>query len=443
MRIDRLTVKNFKGLEEREFRFHPEFNLIVGKNGTGKTTLLDALAVAVGGWFLGLRGYDTRHIQAHEVRLMAIRATRKNTTDDRALSWEYQYPCAVTAVGEIQGRPLSWKRTLNTPGGRTTYVDARSIKNLAEESDAAVRAGTPDLILPIVSYYGTGRLWDVPRNRTKLGNGTKHLTSKAKQSRFSGYLNSVDPRVSVTGLVNWFARQSWIAFQLKVDYSPGYMAVRGAIMACIEGATDLYYDAARGEVIVEIEGQGKQPFGNLSDGQRSLLAMVGDLAQKMVALNPQLGKQALKATPGVVLVDELDLHLHPEWQRRLIEDLRTVFPMVQFFASTHSPFLIQSLRSGEELLMLEGSPTAQLANKNPTEIAAGIMGVDHPEVSERYLEMKDSAKTYLEILEKTAKSPKSKLAAFKRELAKAKTTFADNPAFQAFLEMKRASTLGE
>ncbi len=69
MRIDQLTLKHFKGFDTREFSFHPEFNLLVGKNGTGKTSALDALAVAIGSWFLGIKGADTRHIRANEVML--------------------------------------------------------------------------------------------------------------------------------------------------------------------------------------------------------------------------------------------------------------------------------------------------------------------------------------------------------------------------------------
>ena len=143
------------------------------------------------------------------------------------------------------------------------------------------------------------------------------------------------------------------------------------------------------------------------------------------------------------MIDELDLHLHPKWQRRIIEDLRRTFPKIQFFATTHSPFLIQSLRSGEELIMLDGQPTAELGNKSLEEIARGIMGVSRPEVSERYEEMKTVARNYLETLELADKTPEDKLEAFKQELAKSIAPYADNPAFQAFLEMKRAAKLGE
>jgi len=69
MRIDRLTVTNFKGFSERDFVFHPRFNLVIGENGTGKASWLDALSIAAGSWLLGMRGHDTRRIRPEEVRL--------------------------------------------------------------------------------------------------------------------------------------------------------------------------------------------------------------------------------------------------------------------------------------------------------------------------------------------------------------------------------------
>jgi predicted ATP-binding protein involved in virulence len=143
------------------------------------------------------------------------------------------------------------------------------------------------------------------------------------------------------------------------------------------------------------------------------------------------------------MIDELDLHLHPKWQRRIIEDLRRIFPKIQFIVTTHSPFLIQSLRSGEELVMLDGQPTAELGNKPLEDIARGIMGISNPEVSVRYESMKEAARTFLETLEEAQKAPKDKLEEYKAKLSEATAPYADNPAFQAFLELKRASKIGE
>ena len=438
MRIDRLSLKNFKGFPEREFAFHPQMNLVVGVNGTGKTTLLDGLAVALGGWLLGIRGTDTRNIRPDELRLRAM--TGKNTDHSKRVTWETQYPCEVEASGELSGEFLTWRRALNSPHGRTRSGEAKNIKALGTDADNAVRKGS-EVILPLISYYGTGRLWDVPRDQTRV-KSEKSLTRKSEHSRLAGYNHSLDPRISVSTLVKWIANQSWITFQQNQEPLP-YATVRTAISKCLDRASGLHYDARRGEVVITIADQGPQPFSNLSDGQRTMLALVADIAQKAATLNPDLGDRVLNETPGVVLIDELDLHLHPIWQRRVIEDLRQTFPKIQFVATTHSPFLIQSLRSGEELLMLEGSPTAQLANRTLDEIAVGIMGVPESDTSLRYEAMKKTATNYLETLEKAALAPETKRTAYEERLAESIAPYADNPAYQAFLEMRRAAKLGK
>lgn len=435
MRIDRITIENFRLFPRREFAFHPQVNLLVGVNGSGKTSVLDALAVAAGGWLLGLQTAEKRHIRSAEIRIQPVDARIGSNGHGPRFTWEAQYPCAIEANGEVMGRAFRWRRALTSRDGRTTSVDARDIKAASTEADRSVRAGE-DVTLPLVCYYGTGRLWNEPRRVRS----EKPLTGKEGRSRLAGYETCLDPRVSAGALVRWIAGQSWIAYR-EGSIPAAFSAVRSAILACLDGARDLYFDPRRGEVIVDFAEQGPQPFANLSDGQRTMLAMVGDIARRIVTLNPGLDERALTETPGIVLADELDLHLHPVWQRRIIENLRTAFPRIQIFASTHSPFLIQSLRSGEELLMLEGLPSAQLGNKTIADIALGIMGVK-PEVSARYEEMKRSATRYLETLEEASKSPREKLADFEARLAAEVAPYADNPAFQAFLEMKRAAKIG-
>lgn len=342
MRIDRLLVRNFKGFEEREFEFTPSFNLLIGDNGTGKTSVLDALAVAAGGWFVGLRGSESRYIRVGEVRLAVIHY-------EEDIRFEEQYPVEVRVEGEVLGQAISWARTLNTRRGRTTTGEAALIKRLSRQADEEVRQGK-HVALPLVSYYGTGRLWLEPRECSKVTSNEK-LGNQRNLSRLEGYRNSVDPRLSVRDLVRWLAQQSWAGYQHGRD-TPVFRAVKQAILDCVEGAENLYFDPKRGEVIVAISGQEPQPFANLSDGQRCMLALVGDIAQKSAKLNPQFGETVLAETPGVVLIDELDLHLHPKWQRRVIEDLRKTFPSIQFVATTHSPQIVGELPP-EEVLMLE------------------------------------------------------------------------------------------
>jgi predicted ATP-binding protein involved in virulence len=343
MRIDHLTVLNFKGFDLRRFSFNTSFNLLVGINGTGKTSALDALAVAAGTWFLGIRGYESpRHIKPDEIRLAA------RVYEDE-IRFEEQYPVRVEASGQVFGNDLNWARALDNATGRTKYGEATTVRDLARKADTEAREGKA-ITLPLISYYGTGRLWLEPRSFSRIKTAEK-LSPKTRLSRLEGYRNSIDPRLSVKDLVQWIARQSWAGYQQGKEKTL-FQAVKQAIIACTEDAENLYFDPARGEVIVVMREHGAQPFANLSDGQRSMLAMVGDIAQKAAKLNPHLGDQVLTQTPGVVLIDELDLHLHPRWQRRVMADLKKCFPNIQFIATTHSPQLIGQART-EEIIVLE------------------------------------------------------------------------------------------
>ena len=342
MRIDQLELQSFKTFEHQTIQLHPQFNLIVGVNGTGKTSLLDALSVAAGSWFLGLRGYDSRPISHDEVRLAAH-------DFDGEIRFEPQYPVKVKAMGVVGGNTLVWERSLESRAGKTLFRQASEIKALGALADQAVRDAR-EIDLPLISYYGTGRLWQEPRSESQV-KGSSRLLQQAQTSRLDGYLNSVTPRIATRELVLWIARQSWAAYQ-KGKESATFQAVKQAMVNCIEGADNLYFDPKRGEVVLVMGNKhGTQPFGNLSDGQRVMLAMVGDMAQKAAKLNPHFGQEVLRRTEGLVLIDELDLHLHPRWQRRVIGDLRKTFPKIQFVCTTHSPQLIGQVQA-EELLML-------------------------------------------------------------------------------------------
>lgn len=374
MRIDQLNIKNFKCFEDQTLVFHPQFNLIVGVNGVGKTSVLDALSVALGSWFLGVIAFDTRQIKQSEVRLAGYSQKIVNRPQDSVFYAQPQYPVTVHAMGEVQGQNIEWQRSLNTPKGRTTYVSARSIKEIATEVDHLVSDGK-DILLPLISYYGTGRLWDTPRDQAQVRSKDIAYKTKNSLSRFRGYKNSVDPRLSPSDLVYWIAEQSWIAYQ-QGDTPVLIQVVKNAILGCIEGAKNIFFDPRYGEVIIEFENQTTQPFNNLSDGQRCMFAMIGDIAQKAAVLNPQLGDKVLEETSGVVLIDELDLHLHPKWQRRIIDDLKTTFPKVQFICTTHSPQLIGQAKP-EEIIILDQETThhpAQSYGMDSNWILRHVMG---------------------------------------------------------------------
>jgi predicted ATP-binding protein involved in virulence len=456
MRIDQLIVRNFKGFADRVFDFPrsagaaPEangsFHLLIGENGSGKTTALDALAVAAGSWFLGIRGYDSRHIQVDDVRLVL-----QEFGDTIRL--EKQFPVIVEATGAVSGEIITWRRSLETDGGRTTRQKAASINELADKAGDAVMKGEP-VTLPLISYYGTGRLWLEPRDMRARGeNGERANGSQLPpapqdvpeedeegeegvfDSRFAGYRFSIDPRCSPRDLLRWMRQEKRIAVDEGKESSQSKW-VKEAIQRCTEGCRSADYNLRLRALVVDLERGGRLPFANLSDGQRNVIAMVGDLAFKAAQLNPHLGERVLEDTPGIVLVDELDLHLHPHWQRHVIEDLRRTFPQIQFIATTHSPFLVQTLRQGE-LIILDGVQKAEYAGRGLEEVARFVMGVDSPEMSPRYSKMMEAAKEYFQLLEEGKSANEARKAELKQRLEQLTAPYADNPAYQAFLEQKR------
>jgi predicted ATP-binding protein involved in virulence len=448
MRIDQLHVKNFKGFEDQMFLFprsldapagNGSFHLIIGLNGKGKTSALDALAVAASCWFLGVPGGNRRSITRSDIRI------KLNVFED-TLRLEEQYPVSVEAEGVVQGVADQWKRS-NT-GGSTNWLEVKTVKEAAEAAVSNARNGDR-VTLPLISYYGAGRLWLEPNQPAVQAEADRN--EKAPQdvrgdddddddaefnSRLAGYRYSIDPRCNAGQLLRWLKLEQKIAFATGGE-SKQFKIVKEAIRSGVEGCQSVQYHPQLG-LILDIEGQSKLPFNTLSDGQRNMIAMMGDLAFKAAQLNPHLGEDVLKLTPGIVLIDELDLHLHPVWQRHVTEDLRRTFPELQFIATTHSPFLVQSMREGE-LICLDQEAISQTGNLGPEEIARGLMGVQRPEVSLRYAEMKAVARGYLETLEEAALSPEDKLAEYQQRLAESIAPYADNPAFQAFLEMERAA----
>jgi predicted ATP-binding protein involved in virulence len=429
MRIDHLSIRNFRGFAERTFQLTPSFNLLVGENATGKTAVLEALSVAMGSLFLGIRGYGERHLRRDDARLQVFEHGPE-------LTFDAAYPVEVEARGEVAGKPLEWKRSLVTPTGRTTSYAAASIKEISTDLDSAVRTGE-QITLPLVAYYGTERLWLQPRDRSP----NEKKNGKLELSRFEGYRDAIDPRCSPRDLVRWIQRQDYAAYQERRE-SGLYRVVKDAIVRMVEHAIELRFDARRNEVVLFFDDREPQPFENLSDGQRNMLALVGDIAVRMARLNPHLDSRVLEETPGIVLIDEIDLHLHPTWQRHLVEDLRSLFPRVQFVATTHSPFVIQTMREGETIILDDRQPVPNPAKLGIEEIAEGLMGVENTEVSPRYEEMREVAHEYLSAVDRAAEHLSEPLDVFKDRLAERIAPYADNPAFQAYLEMKRVARLG-
>ncbi|HWZ45474.1 MAG TPA: AAA family ATPase [Candidatus Saccharimonadales bacterium] len=367
MRIHRLIIQNFNGFDSKEFKFDPHFNLLVGDNATGKTTVLDALSVSVGSWFLGIKGYAKPFgIDTKGVRIVAHQ--HKDT-----YSFEKQFPSRIETLGEVMGQNLTWARELRREGGRTTSVEAQSVGNAASQAERKVRAGE-NITLPLICTYGTERLWFESTHRKS---SRTEVHQDRLPSRLDGYRDCIDFVIQESSLRDWIRAQVSAGEQRKRE-TIAFRVLKETIIKCVEGAKSLYYDERYRDLIVDMKLYGHQMFKNLSDGQRIMLTLVGDLVRRATTLNPHLEDQVLEKTPGVVTIDELDLHLHPKWQRHVVHDLKMAFPSLQFIATTHSPQLIGEALP-EEVILLDGhlsANPAQAFGMDSNWVLKHVMGAD-------------------------------------------------------------------
>ena len=333
MRIDRLTMRNFNGFDACEIGFDPRFNLLVGDNGKGKTTVLDALSILFDSWVLGIKGNEKGGgIDPDQVRLKDY---------SHAGRFEPQLPVLIRANGEIMGKDHSWSRERISLEGRTRYVDAKKVTQEARKAGQAV-ANNEEILLPLVASYGTERRWYESSHRAKRNSGEMR---EGYPSRLDGYLDCNLFEIQETAVLAWIRAQYF-------DKTAALTILEEAVAACIDGAASLSYSETYKSVSIEINSK-HELYRNLSDGQKVMLSLIGDMVRRAWYLNSHLGKDVLKTTPGIVLIDELDLHLHPKWQRRIIHDLKRTFPLIQFITTTHSPQLIGEART-HEVRILEG-----------------------------------------------------------------------------------------
>jgi predicted ATP-binding protein involved in virulence len=159
---------------------------------------------------------------------------------------------------------------------------------------------------------------------------------------------------------------------------PQLAAVESAVMHCIDGATRFWFDVEYEEIRLQSSDGSVQPFSMLSSGYNSMVAIVADIALRAAVLNPQHGPEAHLRTEGVVMIDELDLHLHPSWQRRVVADLRRTFPRIQFIVTTHSPQIVASVARNQVRILDQNQLLTErphVEGRDSNEILEDVFGV--------------------------------------------------------------------
>lgn len=330
MRILNVDISNFKGIVSEKFHFEKGFNIIIGDNGTGKTSVLEAISVALGGFLGGIDGVAKKHFTNDEIRL------ENELMGEGHYNIRYITPISVECdvlMNEEDEQPIHWKRQKSSLNASRTTIEPSDIRKIATELSTDSNA-----ILPVLSYQSVGRMWVQKRERSKS-------VFKDNYSRTVGYMDCLSEASDSKMLLNWFKRMEMISWQQDKKIAE-YEAVKRAIGRFMSVMNDekinrVFYNKRSEELVYE-SGKENLPIRLLSAGYQSMIWMILDIAYRMSVLNPNLMSEVTEKTSGVVLIDELDLHLHPKWQWKIVEALKTTFPSVQFIATTHSAVILSS-----------------------------------------------------------------------------------------------------
>lgn len=331
MRIERLELRNFRCFEHISAKLHPKMNVMVGLNGSGMTTMLEAIRIFVGAAFCELDKIENR-----------ISSPSIADDDVRLHNLESQYPVRIEGVvdvdkGLLPDKLAQWDRTLEKYGGRTKFDNSKDVKSLSKNIQSIIRDGK-DIPIPVIAYYSTDRYKKEKRNTGLEADG----------SRLRGYYNALDSTTNIWFFLNIIKTETLWELQ-EGKKSAVLSMVRKVIVQCVPDCKEIKHDVKQDKLIITQANGEKVPFSSLSDGVRNVLSMVMELALRCYLLNPSQGENAPSETPGIVLIDEIDLHLHPEWQLHILNDLTSVFGRIQFIVSTHAPLILSSLQDGEIL----------------------------------------------------------------------------------------------
>ena len=342
MILNQIKILNYKGIKDMQIRFAPGINLLIGDNGVGKTSVLDALSVALGGFFTGIKGVHAPGIWQTDIRFETHRLAGASTTI------EYMNPTAVDCEANVDGEIMKWVRARDEgPLNPRTKISNREIAKYAAQI-----SNDANHLLPLIRYVGTSRVINIKRNRASTG-------QKQLKDRRCGYIGCLDSGFDTEGIKDWCLKMEMAAFHQK-NTIPEYEAFKATVssimkkMSDLEIAPKISYSRIFEDIVYSERDKEEIPIQYLSAGYQSLLWMSVDLAYRLALLNP--GQLDFSLATGVVLIDELDMHLHPKWQWNVLGALEETFPNIQFIIATHSPIIISSCKNGQ-LIMLDSEQT--------------------------------------------------------------------------------------
>ncbi|MDY2627313.1 MAG: AAA family ATPase [Lachnospiraceae bacterium] len=342
MYIEHAHITNFRGIEDIDLNFKPGVNILLGDNGTGKTTVLEALTVALGGYLQGIQNLKVGGILQDDFRESFIKmAGASNQIKYHAPKIEFDLNVEGHSYHGVRERS-------NRAGSGKTSTKCPDIQNYAQQI-----ANEEASNLPLLSYMSISRV--TMSRRADYGKAAKIQLN----DRRNGYIGCMDSVIDKTSILEWIKKMSYEAV-LNHKEMPElffFQKVVAEIMAEVnelDEKPEIRY-SAEFENIAYLENGDIKPVSIMSSGYQSILWMAMDFTFRLALLNPEICDP--KEAQGIILIDEIDMHLHPKWQWNILNAFRKTFPNIQFIVATHSPIIIASCE-GANLIEIKDFKTA-------------------------------------------------------------------------------------
>jgi len=335
MYFERTEIQNFKGIEKMDLKFSSGVNLLIGNNGVGKTTVLEALALSIQTYFSRMNDITKKSIKKDDVHFTS------NLVGDASQHRVYSNPTVIKSKINLDSVEYSSEIS------REDETNATRTKYTGKELAAAGRdlLNSQKAILPVICYFSTSRVVDTQKVSTTTVGKNK------LNDRRCGYIDCLNATLDRKALTDWAFKMAMAEYKKGASVAE-YEAFKKAVGIFMQKMNDLdeipLVEYTRDFEDITYTEDGKTMLVNyLSAGYQSLLWMLMEISFRIALLNPELSDYS--QAEGIVLIDEIDMHLHPRWQWKILDALHSSFPKVQFIAATHSPIIISSFKDAKLL----------------------------------------------------------------------------------------------
>ncbi|MBR4195440.1 MAG: AAA family ATPase [Synergistaceae bacterium] len=338
MQINKIRLVNFRGMEDLTVEFSPGVNVIIGDNGAGKSSLLSGICVALGGLLGNLYIQDinaSQQIEDEDIRMTSVLVG--DTTENTEKHFPVTVEVDLMLFNGQQRYEVAKENMLSPSIMRVPYLQ----NNMREA------ISNPAIKLPLLNYQSAEKKF-VPKTQSA------DVIKLRNPERKEGYKNAFSGTSDFPEILDWCTQMDYSEYRLKHEVRE-YRNFKSIIskfmkeLINLKTAPRVDYAAAIGQLMF-YNGSNGEAINILSVGYQNVLCMMMDLARRTVLLNPTMDE--LETLEGVVIIDEIDMHLHPKWQWKILDALKATFPKVQFIVATHSPMIISSAKDAKLIKMI-------------------------------------------------------------------------------------------